>query len=87
MGGETYSIQNSAAFITSILELAHFHDLGACWVEAFDNSVLKEYLGIPMEQVVDAIIPIGYPIENPKVSKTPTAFRIYYEKWGSRKRK
>jgi len=84
--GNTYSIQNSAALIENILMLSHFYDLGACWVEAYDNAVLKEYLGIPSELIVDAIIPIGYPLENPVVSKDPMVQKVFFEKFGNKKR-
>lgn len=82
--GELYSIQNSSALIENILMAAHCYDLGACWVEAGDNNVLKEILYVPQEFKIDAIIPIGYPLENPQVDKNPTASMIYFEKWGAK---
>lgn len=85
--GPTYSIQNSAAFIENLLLLAHFNDLGACWVEAYDNEVIKEFLGVSMDKTVDAIIPIGYPLENPKISKEPLVSKIFYESFGNKRRK
>lgn len=83
--GETYAIQNCAAVIENILMLAHLEGLGACWVEACDNEVLKEYLGVSGDKVVDAIIPISYPNENPSVPKTPMSEIIRFEKFGNRK--
>lgn len=84
--GELYSIQNVSAVIENILMAVHFHDLGACWVEAGDNEVLKESLGVPMDKKIDAIIPVGYPLENPKVPKLETMEMLFYEKWGERHR-
>jgi len=84
--GEVYSIQNSAALIENILMMAHFHDLGACWIEAYDNKVLKEFLKVPPEFVVDAIIPIGYPLENPVVKKDSFDAHVYYEKYNQKER-
>ncbi len=84
--GEVYSIQNTSAVIENILMLAHFYDLGACWVGAYDNDVLKERLGIPMEKRVDAIIPIGYPLEDPKISKDEMITKVYFEEYGNAKR-
>jgi nitroreductase len=86
MRGELYSIQNVAAVIENVLMAAHFQDLGACWVEAGDNEVLKESLGVPMDKKIDAIIPIGYPLENPQVPKLETMEMLFYEKWGERHR-
>lgn len=85
--GDMYSVQNSAAMIENLLMLTHFYNLGACWVEGYDNDVLKEYLGVPGEMRVDAIIPIGYPLEDPKLSKDPTYQKVFFETYGNRKRK
>jgi nitroreductase len=84
--GELYSIQNVAAVIENMVMAAHFHDLGTCWVEAGDNEVLKESLGVPIECKIDAIIPVGYPLENPQVSKVETTGLLFFEKWGERHR-
>lgn len=84
--GKKYSIQHTAAVIENILMLAHFHDYGACWVESCENEVLKELLGVPLESVVDAIIPIGFPLENPQVEKCPITERVFFDKYGQRKR-
>lgn len=85
--GEIYAVQNSAALIENILMMAHIYDLGACWVEAYDNQVLKEFLDVPIEYKIDAIIPIGYPLENPNISKDPTTTKIYFDKFGKREKK
>ena len=84
--GEIYSVQNSAALIENMLLYTHFCDLGACWVEAYDNEVLKEFLEVPSNMTVDAIIPIGYPLENPKIAKEPALNKIFFKKWNNRKR-
>ncbi len=82
--GHIFSVQNTAALIENILLSAHFHDLGACWVDAEDSPVLKEMLEIPENMHVDAIIPIGHPMENPKVKKAPTVGMVYFEKFNNR---
>lgn len=84
--GEIYSIQNTAALIENILMGVHFYDLGACWVEAYENQVIKEFLNVPVELEIDAIIPIGYPLESPKVSKEVESSLIFYNKYGNKKR-
>lgn len=83
--GEEFAIQNTAALIENILMLAHIHDLGACWVQAGDSQVLKDYLGVSGKEI-DAVIPIGYPMEEPKVMKSETTQRIFFERYGNRKR-
>lgn len=84
--GDIYSIQNAAALIENILMLAHIYDLGACWVEALDCETLKESLAVPAEHHIDAIIPIGYPLENPKVAKNPLMQMVFFEKFGNKER-
>lgn len=84
--GNCYSIQNTAAFIENVLLLAHTYGLGACWVEALENEVLKSYLGIPSEKEVDAIIPLGYPLENPSVDKEPMMRKVFFEQFGNMKK-
>lgn len=84
--GELYAVQNTAAVIQNVLMMAHFYELGACWVESCDNRVLKEFLGIPENKYVDAVIPLGFPLENPKMHKSHPISRIFFEKYGNKKR-
>lgn len=84
--GNRYSIQNVAAFVNNILTFAHYSGLGACWVEACENSVLKNFLDIPEGKKVDAIIPIGYSLENPEQTKEPVSRKIYFETYGNFKK-
>jgi nitroreductase len=84
--GETYAVQNCAALIENILMLTHIHDLGACWVGAFNDEVLREYLNVPNDLKIDAIIPIGYPEENPKVEKEVLENLLYFEKYNNKER-
>jgi nitroreductase len=86
MQGKIYSIQNSASLIQNILMLAHFHNLGACWVESCDNQVLCNILKIPQGEFVDAVIPIGYPLEEPEVQKKDCSRCMFFEEYGNRKR-
>ncbi|MFW6009462.1 MAG: nitroreductase family protein [archaeon] len=79
--GKTYSIQNTAALIENIIMTTHFYNLGACWVECGDNNVLKSIFNVPPHLNIDAIIPIGYPLENPTVKKIPTKNMVYFNSW------
>ena len=82
--GEFYSIQNCAAVIENILMATSFAELGACWVGAGDNDVLRSILSIPEEYKVDAIIPIGYANESPSIDKLEFDNCVFYEKFGTR---
>ena len=65
-GEELYCIQDatlSAAYAwLQAVELG----LGACWVGAFDEKLIKEILEIKHDWHPIAILPIGYPDEKPR---------------------
>jgi len=64
-GRELYCLQDVAASIENMLLLAHARGLGTCWVGAFDEREVTRLLRIPSPLRVVALIPIGYPAENP----------------------
>jgi nitroreductase len=64
-GERLYSIQSAAAASQNILLAAYSLGLGACWVGAFEEDLIKDLLSIPDYARVQAIIPIGYTDENP----------------------
>ena len=39
--------------------------LGTCWIGAFHEDQVKEILGVPAEIRVVALLPLGYPAEEP----------------------
>lgn len=84
-GERLYTIQNCAAAVQNMLLTAHSLGLGACWVGAFDEDMIKRAVSIPDYARPQAVIPIGYPGE--KVP-TPTMYQlenlVYMEGWGAR---
>lgn len=71
-GESLYSIQDATIAVQNILLVAHSIALGSCWVGAFDEEKVKEILEIPEGVRPIAIVPIGYPAEDP----TPPTRRI-----------
>lgn len=65
-GQHRYSIDLSIATAYMILE-AYDQGLGTCWLGRFDETRVKEILGIPANLRVVAMTPLGYPAENPPV--------------------
>ncbi len=65
-GINLYCLQSTAAAIQNILLSAHSLGLGTCWVGAFDEKEASEILKLPSSLRPVAIIPVGYPAENPK---------------------
>jgi len=66
-GERLYTIQDTAAAIQNFILTAHDLGLGTCWVGAFDEDKVCQVLGIPDYARPQAIIPIGWPDEQPPV--------------------
>ncbi len=64
-GANLYCIQDTAAAIQNILLAAHAMGLGACWVGAFREESVRKVLETPSHVRPVAIIPVGYPAEEP----------------------
>ncbi len=66
-GAELYSVQDaSIAAVFSILSATNL-GLGSCWVGAFDEDEVRRILGVRNLRPI-AIIPIGYPAEEPYIT-------------------
>lgn len=84
-GRRLYLVQSIAACVQNMLLMAHSLGLGACWVGAFDEDVIRLVLNLPEQVDVHAVIPIGYADEDPEM---PPKYRIehmmFFEKWWGR---
>lgn len=63
-GQPTHTVNVSIACAFMILE-AYELGLGTCWVGAFNEDEVKKVLKIPESVRVVAVIPLGYPDEDP----------------------
>lgn len=61
--------QSVAAYIQTLLLLAHHHGLGACWICAplFCQEAIKEVLRLPKEFEPQAMVIMGYASEKPRL--------------------
>ncbi|WP_222705810.1 nitroreductase family protein [Salidesulfovibrio onnuriiensis] len=67
-----------------VLQAAHM-GLGTCWVAWFKNADIRPVLGIPDNQYVVAVIPVGVPDQSPKPRpRKDFDSMVYKEKWGER---
>jgi nitroreductase len=64
-GINLYCIQDTAAAVQNILLAAVALGLGACWVGAFQEDMVRIVLGIPKELRPVVIVPVGRPAEKP----------------------
>jgi nitroreductase len=78
-GKTLYSVQDASAAVQNMLLAAHAAGLGACWVGAFDEEAVKNILRIPEDADPVAIIPVGYPAENPNAPKRKLS--LHEGKW------
>jgi nitroreductase len=60
MGEMSFIMDVSIAFTQFILA-ARAEGLGTCWIGDFENSPIKETLGVPEGYEVVAVSPLGYP--------------------------
>jgi nitroreductase len=67
--GETlYSLQDATIACAYAQLAARDLGLGACWVGAFRKDAVREAVGSPPEQVPVALLPLGYPAEQPRIT-------------------
>ncbi|HHW43206.1 nitroreductase family protein [Desulfofundulus thermobenzoicus] len=64
-GRRLYCYQDTAAAVQNMLLTATALGLGACWVGAFDEERVGRYLGVPAGRIPVAIVPVGYPADDP----------------------
>jgi len=60
-------VQSVAAYIQTLLLLAHYYGLGACWVCAplFCQNTVRRVLSLPRKIKPQAMIVMGYTDEEP----------------------
>ena len=74
---------NVAIAIDHITLCATADGLGTCWIGAFDESQVKEILGLPPQIRVIGLLPVGYPKDPSSVKKDRLLLKeiVKYERW------
>lgn len=72
-------VQSVAAYVQTLLLLAHYYGLGACWVCAplFCQKVVRRVLGLPRKIEPQAMIVMGYADEKPPPPPRKELAEIY----------
>lgn len=79
-GLNLFCLQDTAAAIENLLLAAVTLGLGACWVGAYHEELVKEILKLPKEVRPVALVPVGRMKSNPKVPpKRALKELIHYE--------
>jgi nitroreductase len=80
--GELYAIQDATASVMNIMLAATSIGLGTCWIGAFDEDIVTNILNIPISERPIAMVPIGYPDEDPVMPQRMDMDQIIHrEKW------
>ncbi len=80
--GKLYAEQDATAAVQNILLAVTALNLGAVWVGAFDEQRVSEILALPPNVRPMAIVPVGYPAEQPsRRSRYPIEELTHYERW------
>lgn len=80
--GELFAIQDATVSVMNIMLAATSIGLGTCWIGAFDEDMVRDTLNIPMSERPVAMIPIGYPDEDPEMPQRMNMDQIIHkEKW------
>jgi nitroreductase len=66
-GKHLYCIQDTAAATENMLLAAYAMGLGACWVGAFREEMVRKAVNTPPHIRPIAIVPIGHPSEDPSL--------------------
>ena len=81
--GDVFARQGASAAVQNILLSAHDLGLGACWIGGFDNDQVSHLFGVPEDVRIEAIIPIGYPDEEPEeIIKKEFVSTMFFDKYG-----
>ncbi|MFQ5881359.1 MAG: nitroreductase family protein [Candidatus Methylomirabilales bacterium] len=65
-GVSLYCLMDVAASLQNLLLAARALDLGSCWIGAFDEDEVRKLLKLPPYLRPVAIVPIGFPAEQPE---------------------
>ncbi len=83
-----FAQQQSGALIQNLLLTLTEKKIDSCWVGFFDDDIVKDVLGIPKNEDVEAVIAVGAAakIRQEKKKKPELENIVYFEKFGTRKK-
>ena len=82
--GTSSSLVDGAIILDHLTLIARDYGLGTCWIGAFDNFEVKQFLGIPDDWNVVGLTPVGYPSKDvfePTAKRMPLEEFIKEEQW------
>ena len=79
-----YFLEDGSAATQNILNAAHGHGLGSCWVAGDKKEYapkIAEMLGAPSDYKLISLIAIGYPAQIPSPAKKPLSEVLRWERF------
>ena len=61
--------------------------LGTCWIGAFDQTRMAEFIGLPADRTITVCLALGYPEETPAArGRKKTEDLFFWDRYGERDR-
>ena len=87
--GEKYMREQAGAAIENFM--LHLTDAGlsTCWIGHFNDEKIKQVLKIPEDQELEALFPIGYALQKPKIVRAKGNIDkcLYFNEWNNNRMK
>ncbi len=83
--GKLSMLMDVAIAVDHLTLAARAEGIGTCWIGSFDNSGIKQFLDVPDNYQVVALIPLGYPDGEPFqeiTNRMPIEQSVCNEEWG-----
>lgn len=68
------------AAVENILLTALENSIGTCWIGTVDKKKLRKILNIPEHIIIDSVISLGYPDENPIIEEMAGSVKYWKDK-------
>lgn len=83
-----FAQQQAGAVIQTLLLALEEKGIDSCWVGFFDDDIVRESIAVPQEQVIEAVIPIGFASKEKVSKKTKDSLEtmVFFEKYGVKKK-
>lgn len=83
-----FAQQQAGAAVQTLMLALEEKGIDSCWVGFFDDDIVREVVGVPDEQVVEAVIPIGFASKEKVSKKTKDSLEtlVFFEKYGTKKK-
>ena len=83
--GKLSMLMDVAIAVDHLTLAARAEGIGTCWIGSFDNSGIKQFLDVPDNYQVVALIPLGYSVGEPFqeiTNRMPMEQSVCNEEWG-----